>query len=546
MVLVQLILLVQQLVQEEGSHRHLSATTTSSSTDLLSLLPSFRGSSDSDKYRDNHDDSGPTTPPQKSRTLHPATPAHIPNHTSTSQTVLTESHPVYCFHTTWCCGLWDMKADNWWLHHPDWFVALEDVTGFCFAPLLVLPEAGEQNQSQHRTAMIKRLHWQQWGVNISDIYNHLISHNGTGSNHYPGRNQPQELVDLAKVLVINTTTSTSTVNCSDLVHTPSISSGYGATLQWMYSTFWFAYTRQRPFQMAKRIPWLYFKDLDPKNGTSPSWVGDCPDQDSTCLYLPLSLCPRDHLEPMEKIQRRPDGPIQKREWLWMRDYMTRPLQTLRRALWELRQPYEILLQATQDEPEGGCIALHVRRGDAGVPKQPYRRYAAISEYLQLLEEDNTTLSGGHTTTTRTIFLLTDDQSTIDEVAEYYDKHGTHKYKFVYTHKSRVSGTEKGFNGHIPSGSDGPTELLYIIMEQDLAAKYCRTLVHGVSGYANTLTDKMAVYGTLRKKYFLNTKVEKSQVEKYWTKPNQQREADLMQDVRTAYHQSTTRATTTEQ
>jgi hypothetical protein len=328
----------------------------------------------------------------------------------------------------------------------------------------------------------------------------------------------------------NSSTSTTTVNCSNLITTVPISSGYGASLGFLYSTFWFAYTRGYPFQVVKRGPWMYALATSYDNYT---WA-DCPDRDASCVYLPVSPCSRFHPATQPKPKRRPnpDDPIQVLEGLWLRDYLIRPNQGFRHAIATLKQPY---IQQLQQE---GCIALHVRRSDAGVPQRPFRRYAAIQEYLDLLP--NTALN-----TTTTIFLLTDDASAIDELQQHFLNNLNSPFKWVYTNKTRNRGTEKGFDGHIPVDSHGPQELLWITVEHELAAAYCKTLVHGMSGYANILWDKMMlVAGTHGRKgltkYYLDTKVEKDQVAEYQGKPNfGNREAHLMGKVHAFYANQTT-------
>ena len=78
-----------------------------------------------------------------------------------------------------------------------------------------------------------------------------------------------------------------------------------------------------------------------------------------------------------------------------------------------------------------------------MPKRPYRRYAAVQEYLDVGQ-----VEGGDT-----IFLLTDDQTTIDEINTYHKN----EYNWVYLNKTRHRGMEGGWEGHVPSG-DGPFEV----------------------------------------------------------------------------------------
>lgn len=162
-------------------------------------------------------------------------------------------------------------------------------------------------------------------------------------------------------------------------------------------------------------------------------------------------------------------------------------------------------------------------GDPAAPQIPYRRYAAVQEYLDVIPNlpDNAT-----------IFLLSDDASTIQEVQQ----HHASKYHWVYTNKTRVHGVKTGFNNHIPPGSSGPEELVWIIIEQDRAASHCHTLVHGNSGYAHILREKMTLRGNNVTTYYVETLIsDDTEVERFRGKPLR-REAYLMRKVKATYKQ----------
>jgi hypothetical protein len=121
-----------------------------------------------------------------------------------------------------------------------------------------------------------------------------------------------------------------------------------------------------------------------------------------------------------------------------RVYDASQAKVMRRKLLELRQRLHV---------QYPCTMMHVRRADAGVPsRQPYRRYAAVQEYLDeahVEEGDN-------------IVLLTDDQTTINEIYKYHPN-----YNWIYLDRPRSRGVETGYNGHIPSG-DAAFEVLMVI------------------------------------------------------------------------------------
>ncbi|CAB9518930.1 expressed unknown protein [Seminavis robusta] len=421
---------------------------------------------------------------------------------------LTPSNPVYCYNSSFCCGRWDVDADPWWIHHPDWQVVpdVEDITdvGFCFAPI--------QNLDHKQT--MQQLHLQQWGVDIGE------------------RNANVSLQELSSIIpesynFTDSTNNTNAINCSNLVTTVPISSGYGASMSFLYGTFWFAFTQHLPFQIIKRGPWMYATA-----NVNHSWAY-CPDQDASCLYLPLSPCSRYRAEQPKQTRRANQRDhLQAMQWLWMRDYMARPNQGFRQALTKLQEPYVPLLK------DSNCIALHVRRGDAGVPRKPFRRYAAIQEYLDLLPNQTANSK-------RTIFLLTDDASTIDELQQYHLNVSNPKFHWIYTNKTRNRGTEQGFDRHVPAASDGPEELLWITAELELAGRHCTTLLHGISGYAGQLLDRMRFYaGSAHHNnltnYYLDTSAPFEEIQKYRGKVRQ-RESYLLDNIQSFYTNTTAEA-----
>ena len=172
-----------------------------------------------------------------------------------------------------------------------------------------------------------------------------------------------------------------------------------------------------------------------------------------------------------------------------------------------------------------CTTIHVRRGDSGIPRAPYRRYAAVQEYLDAAKPG---LHKGDN-----IFLLTDDQSTIDEVQQYHAK----DYHWMYMDRPRHKGIEGGFDGHIPS-KDEAFDLLVILMEMQLA-KTCNKLVYGQSGFARALTEEMDMEGRKYKKIKIDTTVSKEIAEKGGRK--EEREKVLFHNIDELYKNKTSKA-----
>lgn len=166
----------------------------------------------------------------------------------------------------------------------------------------------------------------------------------------------------------------------------------------------------------------------------------------------------------------------------------RPKQAMRYKLMEMRQSIDLPLP---------CTTMHVRRGDAGFPRPPYRRYAAVQEYLDaasVAEGDN-------------IMLLTDDQSTIDEIKKYH-----RNYNWTYLERPRNRGIDGGWESHVPSG-DGAYEILSIYTEVALASQ-CSKVVHGQSGFMKVLRGKMEMAGRKYKAFIIDTGVSKANAKKW--------------------------------
>ena len=389
--------------------------------------------------------------------------------------LINEGNPVLCHNRTSCCGIWNVDADSWWIHHPQWEVVSENKDIFCFSPM----------QDTEKRLFLEQLHWTQWQVNVSSTEAQTIQ---TLQAPIPkGYNY--------------------TVNCSDMRASVNINSGYGATIAFLLQSFWEAHTQQKPFQTIQQWPWLYAND-----DANSTWI-NCTVHDQSCFYLPISPCSRENTN-QERYQARPNttNSTQMKQWLWVEEYLTRPNQKTRQEMQRLRQPLE-------DQLQSGTLCMHVRRGDAGTPQPPFRRYASVQEYLDLVNPEPNT----------TIFLMSDDASTVDEVQKYHSS----KFNWVYTDKIRVRGVERGFNNHIPEGSSGPDELAYITLEQGLAATYCDAFVFGNSGYAQTLLEKMKLKGNEVRQYVLETRISSNEVTEFSGKPKE-REAHLMKQVNAIY------------
>lgn len=189
-------------------------------------------------------------------------------------------------------------------------------------------------------------------------------------------------------------------NCSSVLQRHQINSGWAASFGRVADALWAAVHYDQPVQMTKHwegMQWLY------STNDTNNWAF-CPARDMTCYLLPLSPCPQ--VIGKNDDVRKSGGKRRSIEWLWLKQYGGRLRQHVRKQIIDLIHndfPSTIKLP---------CTAMHVRRGDSGIPRRPFRRYAAISEYLQL----------GKIQPGDSIVLLTDDLSTIQEVQEHHPQY----------------------------------------------------------------------------------------------------------------------------
>jgi hypothetical protein len=107
-----------------------------------------------------------------------------------------------------CCSSWDHDMDDWWLHHPDWYVSHERTDHFCFSRI----------RNEKKAAFFRRVHDLQW-------------------NH-----------------------SSNNSSCDQVILANQSNSGYAASLNQIIYGFHAAYQRGVPFQISKHRPqmtWMF-------------------------------------------------------------------------------------------------------------------------------------------------------------------------------------------------------------------------------------------------------------------------------------------------
>ena len=298
-------------------------------------------------------------------------------------------------------------------------------------------------------------------------------------------------------------------NCTEQVElSVETNSGYGASTGMLLSAFFHAYKdSNKAFQIVDNPRrWLY------ATADKSSWAY-CEAEDTRCYYLPINPCPRKFDIWYQLFQTKPRNSNEKKLHHWMRHYLFRPKQHFRYQLFMFRKQH---FQSQNYQP---CTLMHVRRGDAGLPRPPFRRYAPVQEYI-----DKANIQPGDN-----IVLLTDDDSTIVEIKKFLAT----KYNWIYLDRPRVQNIKGGFDGHIPSG-DEAYEMLVIHTEMSVGSS-CNKVVHGQSGFINGLISEMYYDGKNYTTYYVETAISKSEAQKFATKED--RVKSLLDDVYSVYNQT---------
>ena len=376
-----------------------------------------------------------------------------------------DSSPCGC-----CCASWKVPMDEWWLHRPHWeFMALRETneTHQCFRP------------STHPFAdFLQQVHAVQFNTSQ---------------------------------------------NCSsDVYYHPLALGGLGATLGFLAKAFAKTYLGGAAFGIAKHWDGAVWNFAGLPNGTQLT----CPAADFSCYFLPVTPCNNTTTTVLPGGLRRlgqfpPQAPPQPPRFLlpdqqpYLKAYMTRPQQWLRRKMYEYLHDRVVHREAllassssssssSSDTPHGSrrsrthhptpTACLHVRRTDVLLERRkgdkrmyfPLEAYvqAALAHHQQQQRQPHTRSLHNNNNNNHTVLVLfTDDQTTMDELPLFSN------ITFVYVNKTRFRGTQGGFAGHLPTGQPAE-ELTAMLVELHLASHYCSTLVHTHSGYATTLLERM--------------------------------------------------------
>jgi Alpha-(1,6)-fucosyltransferase N- and catalytic domains len=218
------------------------------------------------------------------------------------------------------CHPWTHNSDEWWTHHPDWFVSLENDTHYCFDQ--ITPYGSPK------------------AVFLREFY----------------QNQYQYTVD--------SETNETVKNCSHVMTIRMWSSGWGADMSNVISGMNNAFKAGRPLQtIVLRKGWHY---ASLKDASKPV----CPLKNQYCFFLNMTHCePRkNHIE-----NPRYEYDYKARPYSWIMEYITRQQTWLRKEVYDYYK--------TSFHINMPCTAIHVRRGDIILHNSTTRKYHAVEEYM---------------------------------------------------------------------------------------------------------------------------------------------------------------------
>lgn len=327
------------------------------------------------------------------------------------------------------CLPWSVVSDDWWLQHPEWQASpIANATHYCFHP-----------HGIQRAKLFQKIHEIQ--------------------------------------------TPSDRGACAQVFTKKMWQSGWGADFAHVIDGLLHALENEVPFQFHSQRPWVY---ASAGNNVA------CRAADLTCYFLPLSSCPPnpDKVYSEHDFWFKNEGlryangtlaapfhtqpSLVKPRHRALIEYASRPHTWLRKAIWDFGQ----LIPLTSP-----CSILHVRRADVVSDGQYSRRYHAIREYIELLEQQTSATSpapvSDKANEKHTIFLLTDDSNAISEAVETYPN-----YKWVYVPRPRFRGPEGGFENHMPSKD--PVFEVVVLQTIFEKSKQCETLVHSTSNFSQFL------------------------------------------------------------
>jgi hypothetical protein len=366
------------------------------------------------------------------------------------------------------CQKWEVDTDEWWTHHPDWEITIENDTHYCFSPI----------SNEEKAEIFRQLY--EYGMSPL-------------------------------------------TNCSNVITKRMISSGWGTDILNVADGLLHSLNTKQPLQIW--VPRLWHYAVLP-NGSNSA----CPRRDMFCYFLNFTRCPPNPQQIASNRLAGRRIFHYGTPYRWLVEYATRPQTWLRRDAYRYASTHlmlyrpdhnvrdnqiltptlsssskenntsnssaayrvaaaaaEIIRTRVHNEPfpNVSCIPMHVRRADVVLHHRLSRKYHPISSYFQAMWN----LSNYHNPDVRYnltdeerpfILLLTDDANAIGEALV---EHG--QFPWMYLDRPRHRGAEGGFENQIPSG-DPRKEVIAIEAIRRLVQRCKPPLVYSSSGFADYL------------------------------------------------------------
>lgn len=194
------------------------------------------------------------------------------------------------------CVMWKENMDEWWTHHPDWYVSNENDTHYCFSPI----------EDRRKVQLFRKLYQTQFKLG----------------------------------------------DCSKVVSKRMWSSGWGADFENVVDGLKYALDFGDPVQffVEKESAWHYAAK---KDGSRPV----CKSKDMYCYFLNLSSCPATPDKPYEG-DFLSDFDLHGDIGRWLLEYATRQQTWLRRKVYRFSKKIQITTPCTVMHVRRTDIVLH--------------------------------------------------------------------------------------------------------------------------------------------------------------------------------------------
>ena len=194
------------------------------------------------------------------------------------------------------CVSWETNTDEWWTHHPDWYVSQENDTHYCFSPI----------KNRRKAAIFRKLYQVQF----------------------------------------------KTGDCSKVITKQMWSSGWGADLENVVDALVNAYKTGIPAQVhVVEDAWHY---AGKKGGSRPV----CDSKDMYCYFLNMTRC-KPNIEMLyEGTFIRDDYALYRGIGRWLLEYATRQQTWLRREVYEFSKNVKIQTPCTAMHVRRTDVVLH--------------------------------------------------------------------------------------------------------------------------------------------------------------------------------------------